>query len=1549
MVNFLNPQPAPLQLPPAENATKALHAITQQQDTEAWRSLVLEAIEYATTGSSSSGGDNITPYMVTLDEAIITQKVNETVNFFRNALDLISKTDAGSDILDMAQGIIVDALWLMGTMLRPADEEGKGLDNSANADKKENSSSNSSSSSRFSALCRLTRALMAKPEDPKFIAIPPFKFMTSLEPQFLRDSGILSKQYFELFIKKNRILNTDTHYRQKKVNLMQEESEGYAKFVRILTNLPCVYHHGYENIGESNHDIASIEKEPWSKLSHTLVLSTVELIGTFDLDPNRCLDLIINVLESEIKKVITNDSRQVNDPYQMLRNAKGHSVTVHLLLKLILLFPKGNICHLLGFKFASYRSKGVNFHEQVDTPQSLYLTTALLASHGLLSLSDLQPHLPPTTEIESAYNVWREEYVKKIKKMGIVSLNSSKESTPTEKEGKNGHDVVNQSMDKNQFIQLFCVMLDIGFDFNVASALFQSQGYHSDMKVEDLIMKCCCLYPPLGAKICDILEKAIGPLMDAKVQNIGSSLCLAEEDEDGEIVMTTHGGEGCSLLPSDWYHKRPLELSSKVSLQELCSKIDCLVDPIVMSGGMGSKPVLYCKLCRLVRAMLLAENRSLEAEITNVHDSVLEFIERVLVAPLSLFPYNPAITSELWSVLSTLSYNIRYALYAAWRKHGLEKAALRSNVQPFKPLAQIESEVTTGISTKYLLKRMSKDNIKDMGKQVSKVAHNNPLVVFTLMLNQIESYDNLILIMVDTFKFMSVLSLDVMGYCLLVNLGGEGEKRNKLKDDGVNAAQWLSSLETFTGAFYKRFQDVELRGLLAYLTRRLHEGYTLELGVLLSLVKMAGGYGFMDSESTASLSDAQLEGRCGSLTLRRETSDFGIVEKIHIHSSRQLRKSLQDGGRGVVFLILLSQLRAKALYHESRDSPKQIKLIGNLYDKCHRTMNVLLAFLTDGSQDVTVDASHKNTGAIAQYSEVVPSLGELLNKYALANHDAWALCRPLIRASLFLEEDNIGRESDERLKSFNPKSWNFDDILYPSFSKETWDHITPLLFVRFFSHSIYDLTCPTDTYENELLRLKREIDRLELLQKGGRDAIGIQASMASAVAAAGGTQRDIREATAFTKEHAIELERLKTTTHILGIDMERQRKHSNYVINGLKSEKSELFSNINSNSSETASRFFSTCIFPRCLNSPEDAIYCARFIKLLHDIDTTGFEIIPLFSVIVNAVVGALYSITEDEAGCFGVFMNEIWRIISLWRYNEEAYNSHISFKPSPNDSEEMSHSNYVQKFNLWHTDLGTVFIGCLRSSEYMHTRTALIILSKIVDYFPSKSTLGDKLLAALSPLQADTNLMQDIKAMAQGYSSKLIKARDTGKWKEEDIRATQAREHKERNMQQSRIKHAEKQLEEMAKDIEESKKRIGDNNNSRPDTSIPSTERRHRPTPIFTPPAMVTAGASGEHGPTRVTSDRGSARQSIPPRTRDSRLTNQGPRPSPLPEPGTGPSVERWERSGPDGGRGKRGRSPSVSNRGRDSDRGHDKDDGKRLRRDLTPPRRGGSRLARR
>jgi len=766
-----------MSLPSVKAASKALRAL--EQDGDEWQKVILQAIEYATSGNAASG--LVVANAGSKDEGSNTtdNRVNETAVYLLNAINELN-SNQDNEILngdespspaiknaarELAEDLIVDALWLMGTMLESPKID---ADGSGKNEKDDNQGD------PYKILCKLTNAVVVHPKNESITSIPYQKLLASLEPQHLHDSGILNKQSLDLFIKKIRKLNTDMFYRQKKVNLMQEESEGYAKFVRMLINLPLLNNmlDPSSKVNQEGNEMK--RKHPHEQMVQTAKLSIIEIIGTFDLDPNRCLDLTLDVLEGEIRQLLQANA-SVN-AYDLLRNAKGHTLIVHLLLQVIQIFPAENVSHLVGFKYVAY-ANGVNVNKK-ETPKSLYLTTALLSAHGQLSLTALQPHLSPLSDIEKGYDDWKQAYQNKIKKMGVVSLNSSKSTADVEEE----IDPI-QSIQQHQIVQLFITLLDVGADWNLACEVFQSKkiGEDDEKNVNDFVVKCCCVYPPLGLKLCNIVKSAIKPLLSIQIDNIGSKMCLVEE-EAGEVVNTTRD---YSLLPFEWDNKDVMTLSADSTFLGFCQGVEAIMEPIIISGSMASNPVLYCNLCRLVHAMLSAqlhkEGSKTEVSIANIDDKVLEFIERVLVASLSLFPFNPAIASDLWSVLSLLPYHLRYALYAAWRKHGLEKAALRSTIVPQKSLAQIESEVTTGMSIKYLLKRMSKDNIKDMGRQVSKVAHNNPLVVFTLILNQIESYDNLILMMVETFKFMGVLSLDVMGYCLLVSLGGEGEGRNKLK------------------------------------------------------------------------------------------------------------------------------------------------------------------------------------------------------------------------------------------------------------------------------------------------------------------------------------------------------------------------------------------------------------------------------------------------------------------------------------------------------------------------------------------------------------------------------------------------------------------------------------------------------------------------------------------------------------------------------------------------------------------------------------------------
>ena len=131
-----------------------------------------------------------------------------------------------------------------------------------------------------------------------------------------------------------------------------------------------------------------------------------------------------------------------------------------------------------------------------------------------------------------------------------------------------------------------------------------------------------------------------------------------------------------------------------------------------------------------------------------------------------------------------------------------------------------------------------------------------------------------------------------------------------------------------------------------------------------------------------------------------------------------------------------------------------------------------------------------------------------------------------------------------------------------------------------------------------------------------------------------------------------------------------------------------------------------------------------------------------------------------------------------------------------------------------------------------MHTRAALIVLSRIVLVFPTQPKTGDKILKTLRPLQSDDNTRPDIRATAQGYSSQLMKARDEGMWKEENLAVTKARQEREKMKAEERKKKLAKQHEDMKKESEMIARQLGDGRDGRGDWR-PRDDRGGRPWPI--------------------------------------------------------------------------------------------------------------------
>ncbi|OWJ99281.1 THOC2 [Cervus elaphus hippelaphus] len=69
-------------------------------------------------------------------------------------------------------------------------------------------------------------------------------------------------------------------------------------------------------------------------------------------------------------------------------------------------------------------------------------------------------------------------------------------------------------------------------------------------------------------------------------------------------------------------------------------------------------------------------------------------------------------------------------------------------------------------------RRLTKENVKPSGRQIGKLSHSNPTILFDYVcfeiLSQIQKYDNLITPVVDSLKYLTSLNYDVLA-CILSN------------------------------------------------------------------------------------------------------------------------------------------------------------------------------------------------------------------------------------------------------------------------------------------------------------------------------------------------------------------------------------------------------------------------------------------------------------------------------------------------------------------------------------------------------------------------------------------------------------------------------------------------------------------------------------------------------------------------------------------------------------------------------------------------------------
>lgn len=110
---------------------------------------------------------------------------------------------------------------------------------------------------------------------------------------------------------------------------------------------------------------------------------------------------------------------------------------------------------------------------------------------------------------------------------------------------------------------------------------------------------------------------------------------------------------------------------------------------------------------------------------------------------------------------------------------------------------------------------------------------------------------------------------------------------------------------------------------------------------------------------------------------------------------------------------------------------------------------------------------------------------------------------------------------------------------------------------------------------------------------------------------------------------------------------------------------------------------------------------------------------------------------TEKEANRYGRFLCKVLEFVMRWHASEEVFNAECRSYPgfvtiyrkgprSNTTSDPLEYENYRHVVHKWHYRLTKAIIACLESVNYAQIRNALMVLNRILPYYPKIDQFGN-------------------------------------------------------------------------------------------------------------------------------------------------------------------------------------------------------------------------------
>ncbi|EMC97097.1 hypothetical protein BAUCODRAFT_52771, partial [Baudoinia panamericana UAMH 10762] len=806
----------------------------------------------------------------------------------------------------------------------------------------------------------------------------------------------------------------------------------------------------------------------------------------------------------------------------------------------------------------------------------------------------------------------------------------------------------------------------------------------------------------------------------------------------------------------------------------LCQTLDdvfLLCDSLVAFLGVkiGQDTAILGTLVRLARNDL-AEDGS-----ESNRARWLELMKRLLVPALSLSKHNQSLSDEIYQLLMLYPITARYEIYAEWFTGKTSR------------LADIKVAFDHNkAEVKDVLRRVSNENVKSQSRALGKVSYSSPGVLIMFMINQLETYSNMIPAMVECTKYFSKLAFDVLIWCLINSLSGQG--RDRMQADGMLTSPWLQALSQFVASLFHRYSNINPSPVLQYLASELRAGNSTDLEMFEQVLgEMAG------IRADVEFNDNQVYNMAGGENLRAYVmQQLGDTRHARKAQARRLIKALAEPGLIGQTLIAIAQEKQMYPHHEaSKFMP--LKVLGNNLDKIQQVFTQYLEVLRTNLKP-------------EEFETAVPDVVSLVGDFKLAPGIAFTICRSVI-AHRMAAEDSRKLEASRKNRASHGKAQVNGEVemqdadAQPASGAEQAAEEKPAINGEFHEHAVTEAEAqiaakpmPNGVHDQQSSPwhpvLQPLIDRLPTVTGNLADRVSIPFFVTFWTL----SQSDIF--TNFTDVYKFEIKRLDDEIKVISRDRgdrstaatsERSRKvkaltevhsHLNAEVKNQLSDYMKLSGRLSRqekahwfarsrNRPELEQRhtaLLQECFIPRALMSSLDAHYSYMMLRMLHDKSAPGFSTLILIDRLMQKqeLAAIISQCTGQEAQHFGRFLNEMLKMLAEWHASRSAYEQHalgnrkvagfvtgpMDYGASPDTWTFMDYELYRRQLTNWHTALCNALQLCFESREYMHIRNGIHVLKAVVGVFPALTFQGKALIAAAEKISKEDS-RQDLKLMA--------------------------------------------------------------------------------------------------------------------------------------------------------------------------------------------------------